>query len=843
MRRILVLAGVCFSFLCSGSLAAENGAIYGHVFEDVDGNGSDTNSDPRLPGVLVTLEGLDIAMQDTTMSDGNGLYGFTDLPPGQYRVSATPPPGSTATTPSLSTVTVGEGEALVAEPGQAGLPPDSPLIEVMVAPELVFGHAFLGSIHGYVYEDIDQDGHDDTEPRLPGIRVDLDGTAGGAPVAQHTTTDGNGEFAFADLIPGQYTIVETLPTGAVATTSMDTALVLASRQELVAEAGQSPIPPGDPRIEVMVGASLTFGNLMPGRVGDLVWYDINADSVRNTGEPGIPGVTVTVTWWGADGVSGGGDDVAAQTTTDAAGMYQISGITPGMCTAQASGLPQGFGTPTFTPPSFVLQSSGSHTDIDFGFAATNTIFHVAQHATSAPPYASWATAATDIQSAVDVAPAGATVRVGDGLYQPSAEILVDKNITIESVNGASSTTVDGQNVRRCFNLTDSYAVLSGFRIINGHKAGVQPHGLGGGVYCKYRKAKIIDCVFSNNWSGAEGGGCRGGTLYSCILSQNRSGYGGALYSSTAYDCTLTANRANYNGGGAGACDLTRCVVSDNQADFSKGGGVYMGGAKHCLIVDNRAEYGGGNAYGTLENCTVAYNTSTKYGGGTYYGVLRNCIVSLNSCPVGANWYDNVPEIDHTCTTPLPVGTGNISADPQFLDDVHGNYQLPASSRCIDSASTAHTPGGVDLKHTPRPLDGNLDGTAATDMGAYERLEPSADSDGDRLTDGDELGIHGTSPTSANSDGDPADDYEEYIADTDGTDASDYLRIESIDNRTIRFHSSTNRRYTLLWCLDLEDGFWGATRGQSRIPGTGGPDSLVDPADDPACSYRIMVELP
>ena len=49
-------------------------------------------------------------------------------------------------------------------------------------------------------------------------------------------------------------------------------------------------------------------------IGDSVWYDYDADGIRDPGEPGIPGVTVTVTGSNSQTYTG---------TTDANGNYAI----------------------------------------------------------------------------------------------------------------------------------------------------------------------------------------------------------------------------------------------------------------------------------------------------------------------------------------------------------------------------------------------------------------------------------------------------------------------------------------------------------------------------------------
>jgi len=126
-----------------------------------------------------------------------------------------------------------------------------------------------------------------------------------------------------------------------------------------------------------------------------------------------------------------------------------------------------------------------------------------------------------------------------------------------------------------------------------------------------------------------------------------------------------------------------------------------------------------NASGDVYNNIIvrtAY-TDTAYYVGTFtnsFGISGTTIANLDYNDVWG-WQTNYMGVS--------TGTHDINADPLFADILCmdcEDFSLLPSSPCIDTASDAQAPRD-DHDNVLRPQDGDLDGSAIADIGAYEYL--------------------------------------------------------------------------------------------------------------------------
>ena len=283
-------------------------------------------------------------------------------------------------------------------------------------------------------------------------------------------------------------------------------------------------------------------------------------------------------------------------------------------------------------------------------ASSATLYVDAASTNAVPPFTNWATAAANIQDAVDAAAPGDEIVVTNGVYQTGARdvygmsnrVAVTKPVTVRSVNGPEATIIKGSGAIspaaiRCVYLTNG-AVLAGFTLTNGatqFSGNIHTNQSGGGLWCEGPSVIVSNCVLTGN-AAQVGGGVFGGTLNNCVVAGNYAwddDGGGGAYASKLDDCVVKGNGAYYRGGGAAKSTLNNCMVTGNEARYENGGGALLCNLTNCTVTGNSATYGGGALGGALDNCIISGNSvggEGAIGGGAAYSLLNNCIIMGNS---------------------------------------------------------------------------------------------------------------------------------------------------------------------------------------------------------------------
>jgi hypothetical protein len=286
----------------------------------------------------------------------------------------------------------------------------------------------------------------------------------------------------------------------------------------------------------------------------------------------------------------------------------------------------------------------------------------------------------------------------------ASAILDGFTITAGNAN-ATTTTGDLDRGGGLIFLSNSNATIRNCRIVNNRSF----FG-GGGTYIRQSSPTFIDVTWENNAGGAFGGAID--MFNTCNPTFTR--------------CTFRSNTATRAGGVEvfGNCQptFTNCLFANNTAGNQGAGGL--------LVASNSTA--------TLRHCTFVGNSTTGSGSAilTNQSTTRlfNSIVYFNTTngSTAAQLVGTTTTVTYSCIQNTTAGTGNITADPQFVDRLAGDYQLRDTSPCIDAANAADIGAAntLDLRNQPRRVDAPLTtdtgpgGTPVPDMGALEFQPPA-----------------------------------------------------------------------------------------------------------------------
>src|SRR5262245_18978495 len=328
-------------------------------------------------------------------------------------------------------------------------------------------------------------------------------------------------------------------------------------------------------------------------------------------------------------------------------------------------------------------------------------------------------------------PAGTYVLTIVGTGEDAAatgDLDVTEAVTINGAgpDSAIGSIIDGNGTDRVFDIFADGVTISGITIQNGNPGPSD----GGGLYNSGALTTLTNVVVKGNTALGHGGGIENIndlTLTNTVVTGNMvtdsiGGTGGGIDNAVSLQLqgvTVSNNTATTGGGVYSIFDLTLLNVTLSGNTASSGGGLQVGGGSATVIAT-----------------TIAHNAAPSGSGLTVEGDARLRYVLLANDPPEANCDTTITgaltsdghNLDSGTTCGFS-GTGDLSGTDPKLDTLRNNggptptHALLAGSPAIDAGGTDCPPPFTDQRGFDRPADGNGDGVAACDIGAYEAGAP------------------------------------------------------------------------------------------------------------------------
>ncbi|GIV89344.1 MAG: collagen-binding protein [Chloroflexus sp.] len=445
----------------------QNVTIRARVFnETVTINNSFESGEPGLRAVSVSVSG---PVSGSQVTDLSGIVTFNG-PPGTY----------TFTVPT-------DPSGYLRSPGNSGTASTGLVLSGQTPDPVPFGYYRPAQISGTVWFDVNRNGlFDSGEPGMENISVTLNGNSSGP--LPPVTTDGSGSFTITNIEPTgltntSYQLCFALPAG-FAFTSLGDTLTTDNNSDANLTTGCTSA------FSVASDANITYldaGMVGTLSIGDLVWEDMNANGIQESGEQALDGVTITVTVATTGNVINATNPsfTFSTTSTTATGLapnYTIDNIPPGSTVTIQSVSRFGYvlspanqGSNSSVDSNAIGESitlTTSNTTIDFGLYRTTAIGNLVWFDANGnglrdtgEPGIGGITVALRNSSGSTVT---TTTTLGDGSYAfnnvtpgtYSLQITLPAGYTTTN-NGSGSITVDDDNDFRTDGTTANFTILSG----------------------------------------------------------------------------------------------------------------------------------------------------------------------------------------------------------------------------------------------------------------------------------------------------------------------------------------------------------------------------------------------
>jgi protocatechuate 3,4-dioxygenase beta subunit len=436
------------------------------VWWDLNSNGLQDPTELGVGGVKVYLyDAAGTTLLDSTYTSALGEYMFLNLTPATYVVGFalnTLPAGATVTSKNADGAGVGgatnsDANTITGKTDPIAVPDGA---EIRIADMGIIPAPNRSTVGDFVWFDLDKDGlQDANEPGAQGVNVTLYNEQGAAVAS--TTTDENGKYIFANVTPGNYTVLfNSLPAGFVLTTKTPGTADGSDADSTTGRTAMFTVPANSNITNIDAGIKTTTR----ASLGDYVWHDLNSNGVQDASEPAVGGIVVKL-------YDGGGNEVA-ETTTDLDGFYLFSNLNPG---SYQVGFTNAFAPLTFTAKeSAVTVEDGSNVNPATGLsdfiALTAGQFNptvdagiIANGSGSVGDYVWFDVNGNGVQDGTEAPAPGVTVTLYDSTGAPIGVAITDGNgkYLFNDVVPSNGYTVGFSDLPSGYGFADRFGAITG----------------------------------------------------------------------------------------------------------------------------------------------------------------------------------------------------------------------------------------------------------------------------------------------------------------------------------------------------------------------------------------------
>lgn len=330
------------------------GSFGGKVFEDMNNNGIMDEDEPGVAGVTIFLTGKKTGAEYSLTTDDTGIYLFERLADDNYTITASIPDGMLY---ARYSTTGGDLRSIFSG---STLSRQFYVKNAEQVRDKNIGVVQNGSIRGAAFLDENYNGiYDEGEPGYAGVTVEAIKISNSESLGKTVTAE-DGSFTLENLRGGDYRLRAVLPNdGAIFTVVAEGTADQVNLFEQRSTRRENTIQPLS-----VVSGSETFALIGVARSASIsgsVFQDANYDGVLGEGEKPLSGIKVCA-------VDETGS-VAATATTNAKGVYTLTGIMPGNYIVQVQ-RKSGFGFTRLRS----AEKGGSHVVVLEGeYGVTDTI--------------------------------------------------------------------------------------------------------------------------------------------------------------------------------------------------------------------------------------------------------------------------------------------------------------------------------------------------------------------------------------------------------------------------------------------------------------------------------------